>query len=65
MKRAGSLAARLSREEPLTWPALGAAAARWSGEASEGVERDERLAVVRDVSVLICDACGEVYLGPT
>ena len=26
------------------------------------VERDGRVAVVRDVPVLVCDACGEVYL---
>jgi len=27
------------------------------------VERDGRVAVVRDVPVLVCDACGQVYLG--
>jgi YgiT-type zinc finger domain-containing protein len=26
------------------------------------VERDGRVAVVRDVPVLVCDGCGEVYL---
>ena len=26
------------------------------------VERDGRVAVVRDVPVLVCDACGEVYI---
>lgn len=26
------------------------------------VERDGRIAVVRDVPVLVCDTCGEVYL---
>jgi len=26
------------------------------------VERDGRVAVVRDVPVLVCDACGEAYL---
>lgn len=26
------------------------------------VERDGRVAVVRDVPVLVCDACGELYL---
>jgi len=26
------------------------------------VERDGRVAVVRDVPVLVCEACGEVYL---
>lgn len=25
------------------------------------VERDSRIAVVRDVPVLVCDTCGEVY----
>ncbi len=26
------------------------------------VERDGRVAVVRNVPVLVCDACGEIYL---
>ncbi|MHB8465087.1 MAG: type II toxin-antitoxin system MqsA family antitoxin [Acidimicrobiales bacterium] len=37
------------------------------GEMSEQrrpkvVERDGRVAVIRDVPMLVCDACGEVYL---
>jgi len=28
----------------------------------KALERDGRLAVVRDVPVLVCDSCGEVYL---
>ncbi len=28
----------------------------------KALERDGRLAVVRDVPVLVCESCGEVYL---
>lgn len=29
----------------------------------KAVERDGRVAVIRDVPVEVCEACGEVYLG--